>query len=624
MARRTQTYQQMPWNGGVNTSVDPGVLNPNDLVQADNVQFDVSGSRLKREGIDYFDTELPAVTHRSSSGTTRTLVFAASINIASPVDQKIVVGEKLTVAGSGNANYNSTACIVSAISTTTIANDTIAYTFSGASSLNESSTAASATTVTRNYDILGVHDLWYYDSSNNVKTQQLVAITSQGKWFRYDSAGRRTELTKAAAATTMAADPTFCDMLTFNNRLLVTFSGRGNTPKVYNPNGGTTEWNDLGGTPPDGEFMQEHLGRVWMNDKDNRDRLHYSSTFNEAEWKGAGDSAAIDISIGDGDVEGIKAILPPYKGRLVVNKSGRSRMIVGEDPESFQVVPITDGLGSISHNAAAAVDMDDIFYTSRRGLHSLVATDTTGDFASNYLSTKIQPSFNGWNQSVLKNMQAVYVSNLNSIAFNVAESGDTKPVDLWFFNPTIQTADGQRGVWYRWPELNAQSLCTRLDAAGKVRLVMGNNQGRILIAQNGTYTDFADEAISYRVKSGTIYVDGNPQTIKGFKKLSLIFKPRGRFNFTVYFKVDNFPVQALVFEQDVQGDELGETFELGTSILGSNSVLAPFTKDIVGYGRGCSIEVFQSGVEAQVEIYGFIIEYEPADIADHVQQSATE
>ena len=77
MPRRTQLYLKANWNGGLNDSVDPGVLPDNDLVIADNVIFATSGSRLKREGIDYFDNiDLPAVTSVTRVGTTVTITFA--------------------------------------------------------------------------------------------------------------------------------------------------------------------------------------------------------------------------------------------------------------------------------------------------------------------------------------------------------------------------------------------------------------------------------------------------------------------------------------------------------------------------------------------------------------------
>ncbi len=59
---------------------------------------------------------------------------------------------------------------------------------------------------------------------------------------------------------------------------------------------------------------------------------------------------------------------------------------------------------------------------------------------------------------------------------------------------------------------------------------------------------------------------------------------------------------------------------MASSILGNSSIMAPYAKDVVGHGRGCTIEVTQTGTDAQIEIYGFLIEYELADIADEVIQ----
>lgn len=617
MSRRTQLYQLLPWTGGVNSSVDSGVLPENDLVQADNVIFSTNGSRLKREGINYFDTDIPAVIKRSSSGTTRTLVFASSISLSGPTDSIIVVGENLNVSGAGNSNYNSDSCVVASIATTTTTNDTITYTFVGATSVTESIVTDTTAVVERNYDILAVMDAWYYDSGTNTKKQILFSGTSQGKFFIYDVNGRRTQIAKAGSGATSIVGPlTGIDLLLFNNKVIIAMSGVGNTPKVYDPTSAAT-WADLPGSPPDANFMREHLGRIWTDDKMALDRLQYSATFDETSWQGVADSGILDISIGDNDPVGISAILPPFKGVLVVNKGLESRQVTGNAPENFQIVPASEGIGSASHKACVAVDNDDVYFMSRAGFHSLVATVEYGDFKTKFISRNIQNTFNSWTPSKLKFVQGAYVSPINSVAYSVAESGHLKPNSIWLYNPTIMHKDGRQGVWYRWPDLNAQSLCTRLDN-DELKLVFGDSIGRVSIAQNGTYTDYGDTGIPYRIKSGALYVDGNPNTIKAFKRASLLFKPRGNFNFTAYFKVDNFPVQPMVFSQSTAGAKLGVDFNLGFSQLGSNNNLAPFSQDVVGYGRGCTIEIFQSGLDAQVEIYGLVVEYEVADISNEV------
>jgi hypothetical protein len=729
MARRTQIFSQLPWDGGLNSSVDPAMIGPNDLVQAENVVFATSGSRLKREGRSYLDTSLPATATRSSSGTTRTIVFASSVSIASPEDRMLVVGEKIDVSGMGNANYNCSGGTILSVSTTTIE-----YTFTGAASLAEGSTADTGGTVTKSSTVIGVHDYWYFDSSTQSKLHYYMALTSQGKLFRHDENGRRKEITKRAEvaqvqtvvcgaastittgdyfklysakdvttylvwynkdsgggapvvanttlvpvaiaaadtasqvatatqtaidaladftasvntatvtitnaavgdcttvvdgptasatgftfarttagtgpATAIDADPELdlCDMKTYNERLIFTMNGDNNTPKVFYAADATDTWEDLYGAP-DALWISEHQGRLLLNDKDLPDRIHYSPVQDHTLWQGRGDSGAVDFFKGDGDPNGISAIFPSFKGQVIVAKHSRIDRVAGDDVTTDPLLPLSTGIGVVSHNAVVAVDMDDVPFPSARGFHSLVATDTTGDFESNFLSKKIQPSFSSWETERFKYMQGAYIQPLNSVAWSVAEEGNTTQNALWLFNV-------ERQEWYVWPSADAQSVTTARDSNGKIRLLTGDSNGRLHLWQNGTYSDFGSTGISYRIKSGTIYVDGSPETIKMFKKLKLYFRPRGDFNFTVYFKVDNFAVQALTFDQTADADELGGEFILGSSILGNASTLAPFTKDITGIGRGCSIEVFQSGAEGQVEIYGYAIEYELADVSD--------
>ena len=619
MARRTQLFSRIPWTGGVNTSVDAGVLPSNDLVQADNVVFSTSGSRNKREGFSYFDTAVPAVASRSSSGTTRTLIFASSVNIASPADAILVVGERIKVVSAGNSNYNTTDGVIATITTTNTTNDTITYTFSGASALTEGATADTAATVTRARPYIGVLDVWYYSTGNQVKEQTAVAVNDYGLMFRFDTSGRRTQIVKSGSgATSLVTTPlTTVDMRMYNNKLIIAMSGVGNTPKYFDPNS-TNEWKDLPNAP-DGQYLQEHLGRLWMDNKLDIDRLYFSETFDETVWSGVGDSGAIYIGSGDGDTRAISAIFPPFRGRLIVGKGNKVYQITGEAPEEFFISELAGGQGVAGHKSVVPVELDDLYYFSGKGIHSINTTQQFGDFTSRFLSARIQRTFNDWPPGNLKFSQGIYLPAINSVMWTVTEDGASAGTSLWLFNPTIPNEDGSQGVWFRWPDLYPQSICVRRQS-GYDRPLCGVTGGRLIIGLNGLYSDMSVSS-TFRVKTGAIYVDNNPQTVKMFKKLTMLFKPRGSYNFTVYFKVDNMPPQALSFSQRVQGATLGTTLTLGTSTIGNEAVLAPYTADIYGHGRGCSIEVFQTGLESQVEIYGFIIEYESADVSDEVTDS---
>lgn len=605
MPRRSQVFQKIPWSGGVNSSTDPGIIPDGDLTIADNIVFTTTGARVKREDFQYYDdaSKIPVPTHRSSSGTTRTLVFSATLSDAD-VD-KLVTGESvvITTTASGNeATYYVTTGAAVTLATTNVSNDTITYTTSG--SLSESSTATTTLTLTRLYPIVKVYDYWRYTGS--ALSQLIVACTSQPKLFKYDSAGKRKEVTKDSTATARTGTAEKVDMVTFNETLIVGQSRLGNLPIMYKPET-DTDWLDLTGSPPDFSVMAVHLNRVWTNDKANRDRIHYCATGNAAKWQGQDDSGALDIRPGDGDPVGVIGFRV-FKGRLFVAKKNKIYQVVGDTPENFQIVDVSQGIGMESHQASAAVDQDDVLYLSSKGAHSLATTSNYGDFQATYLSAKIQPTFNSFTKSRLPFTQAAYVPTLNSVAFSISESNSNAMDTIWLYNTQVKE-------WYRWPEVSCQALGVILLSSTPT-LFIGTADGRLITAQSGAYTDFDTTGIRYRIKSGTIYPDGSPHSIKAFKRLTLFYRPVGSYSFTARVKIDNYSEQVLVFSQADNGaDLLDTTFILGTSILGASSQFSPNSLPIDGYGRGCTIEIEQTGTGEQIAIYGYAIEFEGADMS---------
>jgi hypothetical protein len=359
---------------------------------------------------------------------------------------------------------------------------------------------------------------------------------------------------------------------------------------------------------------------VWLNQKDNRDRIHFSETFDETKWGGVGDSGAMDIGIGDGDPEGIVGGYK-YKGFAVIGKKARRYRIVGDSPENYLVELITEGLGA-EGSLAVPVDETDVVFMSRRGFHSQAATDAYGDTDSAYLSAKIKPTFNSFEPSRLRYTQGAYIPELNSVAFSIAEDGDTTQSNVWLYNTEVEVPEAGRGAWYRWPNVSCQALARRYTG-DQYKLVFGTSAGRVTQAQNANnFADYGTDGIEFKIKSGSIYVDGDPQTLKSFKKLTMFFRPRGSFTFTVNTYIDNFLTQAFAFNQVTGLDLLGTDFTLGSSLLGSSSALAPFTFSMDGIGRGIVIQVTQPSEDEQIELWGFAIEYEPADLAQETESGS--
>jgi hypothetical protein len=691
MPSRLQQFNVVPWTGGLVTSIDESLIQPNQLTRADNVVFSTQGTRLKRDGInsDWDDLAIASV-NRSSSGVNRTITTTGYY---------WKVGDQLTVSGAGNANYNTgtATATVSAVdstvkSTVTISNaspgvvtwtghtlvdddpviltttgslptgltagrvyfvtnaatDTfevaltpggasintssagsgthtarkaleniITYTFNGAASLAEGSTADIGMTITLATRIIALYDFWYGETS--AKTQRLMALSSTGSLYEINTtSGARTLLYDGGTPYTIPAGGIQRgSLVAFNNRLIIAVEGTSNVMKHYFPEdlGGSGVVEDVINTAnfadtPKASFLQVHLNRIWANDNENPDRLHYCESGVYNVWQGAGDSGALDIGIGDGDPEGLTAIFPPFKGVLIAAKRTKLYKIGGQFPETFTIDRMASSLGCVAHQAVAAVDQDDVLFVSDKGVHSSVATDQFGDLKQSYISRDIQTSIvEDWSRSRQKYIQAAYLPQLNSVAFAVAEGSQTSQQNLWLYNVALQQ-------WYRWPSVNATAITTANDV-DKQRFYFGRNDGRVAQSLTGDNFDVSpsgsNSAILMTIATGLIYPDGNMLNQKAFKRLALVYKPQGSYTLTANFKIDNFSAQPVVYNSTSGNDLLGSTFVLGSSTLGLGQITAAFTQPIDGYGKVFKLTIQQSGVNEFGEILGFVVFYETTE-----------
>jgi len=660
MPKRTQLLSVVPWTGGLNTSLEEGLIGPNQLTIANNLLFREQQSKLKRDGINFnFDTAtagsnniiglndfyfISASTkvHRlfsidetgaffsyveGGTRTTRTPAATAEVtSITCPAKATIGASQFFLINSANNTTeyyvwYDTTGAdtdpvnqsppaifglsgktgIKVVITTDVTATDvavrtTTAINATGGADFTATSTGA---VVTNTNDATGPAK----DATNINVTSLTISITTQGSGAKWTT-------------------PTIVSMKTINNILIMAANGTGNNLFYWdgattlaldlttNPNYDPTDPN-----PPSCSLLQTHLGRLWTNDKSNFDRLHFSETFNPFKWQGAGDSGAIDVGTGDGDPEGIIAIFPTFKGELFVAKRTKLYRISGFTPETFQVILVSDGIGAISQNAVVPVEQDDIYWISERGIHSLNATASFGDVESKFVSADIQKTFNDdFTKTRLKNSWGAYLNTINSIAFAITLSTKTFNNDLFLYNIPLR-------AWYKWPDIDCESLITATDAAQK-RFYLGGSNGRVFKTFTGDNFDTnnagSQVSVPFKVKTGRIFPDNSPYTFKGYKKFSLVFRPIGSQTISSMIKIDSQLEQSLAFGQTGSVDLLGTTFILGSSILGAEFIMEPYTQSIEGFGRGIQITLEQNDANESVEIQGFMVEYEQAGDSQEV------
>ncbi len=683
MAKRSQLFTLMPWSGGLNDSTDPGAIPPGDLVYADNILMTTAGARIKRPGLAYFDAiAVPEVTAAELTSNVVTVTFASDIEDPNAI---FVVGETITVACPEESGVNATNVpIISATGSTITYAKTNADIASFAPASIQITRTSSAVGV---YDFWYYNDtnntkehavamltsqgkLFTFDD-NGFRTEitkathnvtgalaspAIFTLSSHGFatgtaitfsaltggtglstneiyyverisdntfYLSNTIGGSRINCSAALTASTMSVPFGLtlpiksCDMRAFNEKLFITADGIDNWPIIYDPMVSET-YTYIKNAAPNASIMSEHEGRLLMNDKFNVDRLHYSAPGDHTQWQGYGDSGVIDIGIGDGDPTGISAIFPTFKGALFVSKSETLYRLPDPGLPMSRIENVSGGVGAVSHKACAPVDLDDVLFISKRGFHSLAATNAYGDFSGAYLSEKIQNAFQSFTASRRQYTWGKYFSRYNTVFFNVAESSATNQDAIYAYNIKYKE-------WFKWPDVVAQTVGTAKSGNNDV-LIMGTSDSRLVTLASGLYTDSTTTtgAYSYRVKTGKIYVDNNPNTVKAFKRLSIIFKPQGSFQFEANVKIDNLPVQQLVFSKNTSGDLLGSTFILGESALSYNSTMDPFSVPIEGYGRGIQVEIVNRTADQQVTIYGLAIEYVPAGLSQETYISGSE
>lgn len=620
MTLRTKLFQQLPWIGGVNTSVDDALIQPNELVRGDNIVSDYTRSRRKREGNDFnFDTR-PVVDGTNEYGlfefwfgSDSKQRFFLTANDQMEIHKYTTGGFATLLADSGRPWTN---------------NPTV---FSFLAFNNRAFIAAEGT-------------------GNLIKVWDGTSPNYQDLKNSYDQSIQGMGRSSSGTTRTLVLNATFKGL---NGDFIIVSSASGPNGVFYNGTfqvtsvSTTNVANDtisftatgslieaptsdatlrVDGTAPQGEMLREHLGRIWTNDKTNRDRLHYSGTNNQFQWLGFGDSAALDVGVGDGDPFGIKAIFPTFKGELFVAKMTKLYKISGYTPETFTVQLVSSGIGCVSHNSITQVDQDDMFFVSEKGVHSITATANFGDFNSAYTSLDIQRTFNtSFSKARLKYVQGAYLPVINSVAFtftdsNIASQNFTNlrvNNALWLYNII-------RKEWYRWPDTPCQAMIVATDNDQK-RFYFGTHTGKVVKSFNGRTHELDYNGnpfvIKLTVATGQINIDNSLYTVKGFKRFLLLYKPQGIEFITVTLQIDNIPIDpnnVLVYNETPVGDLLGINFILGISLLGSNTRLSSYSRSIDGYGRSVRIVIEESGLNQAVDIQGFALEYEDAGTSPEV------
>lgn len=192
-----------------------------------------------------------------------------------------------------------------------------------------------------------------------------------------------------------ATAQTLFDFASFDGRLVIARTGD-KVPMIWDVGGAQAE--ALEGSPPHISMLRVHSRRLFgAGDPRFPSRLYWSGLGNPEIWttEFTGDfvdSGFTDIDKDDGGI--LTAISPSLHGDLILYKTTGVFRLRGTDFDNFSLDPIFKFvLGGVPHHAVTNVLNDQYFVTSY-GVHSLLATQKYGDLEQALLSNDLRDDWN--------------------------------------------------------------------------------------------------------------------------------------------------------------------------------------------------------------------------------------
>jgi hypothetical protein len=227
---------------------------------------------------------------------------------------------------------------------------------------------------------------------------------------------------------------------------------------------------------PSLRLIATHANRLWGVDAENPSLLWYSAPFNPNGWQSHQGAGFIPVGNGDGNT--ISALVPGFAGEMIVFKDGvhggATYRLQGSSQLDFAVTPLSATLGAIGSAQVSLVGDRDVYFTSRRGIHSLQRTFQHGDLESAFIDHDISNIWLGLTES--QKYRAVSV--------------DDYPHDSWWL---FYDSDGDlvndSALIFNYQHLSRRGtpkISSATVAAASAAIVRDASSGRLLLITGGT------------------------------------------------------------------------------------------------------------------------------------------
>ncbi len=217
-----------------------------------------------------------------------------------------------------------------------------------------------------------INKIFYFNSElTGALIVGAIDLSNDNKWYnRRPASGVWKEIKTAGGASLDTIHPFYSTslMAKIGATEYMILCGLDQKPvKIFwNAGGNTFLYDDLGGTPPKGEFITWHRERTWISGVlTAKNTIYFSNAFDPEDWSTAIQTGEIVIETFDGDsIIAIKNILDD----VVIFKKNTIWRVTGDIPEEYAVEQIYSVTGTI-HKNSVCTDGRFCFFATDDGIY---------------------------------------------------------------------------------------------------------------------------------------------------------------------------------------------------------------------------------------------------------------
>lgn len=458
--------------------------------------------------------------------------------------------------------------------------------------------------------IRALADFWHNPDLNPNFPQYLLGLggSSIGGTLVLNDTAQQNDWSTSGSSVFGHRNATFCITLADSYAVLSTSQSGGTSHLKWNTSDPISV---LSSCAPQFAFSVYHLRRLWMagvhTDNNERSRVYFSAAGDITDCSGE-DAGSLFFDQGDGDE--VLGISKPFRGSLYVFKGphyGSIHVVSGRTIRSFTRDKMMHTAPVVAHQAIVTTE-NDIYWLSRYGVHSLLATQKYGNTEEAYVSHKIKNMFPRLDQNAITQACSFYHPTRNLVGWFVPESGQTENTIGLVYNYAL-------GHWAVWRySFHVASCAIFQDPSSAVpRLFLGGYDGYIRAADQSVLLDDSSTAYTSRVKFPVLIRLGQEMselTEKSFQSVTTFFNPQATGSSAeLEVTIDGRLTSYTVSMQSTGGTWGSGTF--GSAVFGGFHYFAE--TPIADRGRAIQLDYTNSGANQDMDLLGYAIRAVPAE-----------